>query len=134
MGFFKLGSMTLGGMFKKPETLKYPFETKEPYAGQKGTIKQTGITTCNLCGICQKNCPCHAITVDREKKTWSIEHYQCIQCGYCVNSCPKKCLAMDGEKPEIIAKKIPEVVKIKLAEKKVDATKAEDAKAPKKGN
>ncbi|MCQ2741460.1 MAG: 4Fe-4S ferredoxin [Alphaproteobacteria bacterium] len=118
MGFFKLGTMTLGGMFKKPETLKYPFETKEPYAGQKGTIKQTGVTTCNLCGICEKRCPCRAIKVDRDKKTWSIEHFQCLQCGYCVMGCPKKCLVMDGAKPEVVAKKKAEVVKIKLPDKK----------------
>ena len=28
MGSFKLGKMTLGGLFKKPETLMYPVETK----------------------------------------------------------------------------------------------------------
>ena len=30
MGSFKLGKMTLGGLFKKPETLMYPVETKTP--------------------------------------------------------------------------------------------------------
>ena len=33
MGSFKLGKMTLGGLFKKPETLMYPVETKTPPAG-----------------------------------------------------------------------------------------------------
>ena len=38
MGSFKLGGMTFGSLFKKPETLLYPFEKKEPYTGQKGHI------------------------------------------------------------------------------------------------
>ena len=38
MGSFKLGKMTLGGLFKKPETLMYPVETKTPPAGLKGHV------------------------------------------------------------------------------------------------
>ena len=125
MGFFKLGTMTLGGMFKKPETLKYPFETKEPYEGQKGMVTHADKKACNLCGICEKRCPCNAIKVDRDKKTWSIERFQCIQCGYCIMGCPKKCLTMDGNKPEVVAKKKAEVVKIPLPDKKPAAPKEE---------
>lgn len=69
MGILKLGTMTIGSVFKKPETLKYPFETKEPYEGQKGTVKHNDINTCNLCGICEKRCPCKAIKVSRDNKT-----------------------------------------------------------------
>lgn len=118
MGFFKLGTMTIGSMFKKPETLRYPFEKKEPYEGQKGTVKHIDAEACNLCGVCEKRCPCHAIKVDREKKTWSVEHFQCIQCGYCVMGCPKKCLAMDKAKPDVVAEKVAEVVNIPLPDKK----------------
>ena len=31
MAFFNLGKMTFGSLFKKPETLKYPFEKKDAY-------------------------------------------------------------------------------------------------------
>lgn len=69
MGFFKLGTMTLGSLFKKPQTLKYPFETKEPYQGQKGFVVQAKPDTCNCCGICDKRCPANAIKVSRPEKT-----------------------------------------------------------------
>ena len=69
MGFFKLGTMTVGSVFKKPETLKYPFETKDPYEKQKGVIVNDKPKDCTLCGICQKRCPANAIKVDREART-----------------------------------------------------------------
>lgn len=68
MGFFKLGTMTIGSIFKKKETLQYPIQTKEPYEGQKGTIKNARLEDCTLCGICEKRCPTHAITVDRDAR------------------------------------------------------------------
>ena len=52
MGSFKLGKMTLGGLFKKPETLMYPVETKTPPAGLKGHVVND-VDRCILCGICQ---------------------------------------------------------------------------------
>ena len=127
MGFFKLAGMTIGGLFKKPETLKYPFETKKPYPGQKGVIKHIDAKACNLCGICSKRCPCHAIEVDRIKKTWSINHLQCIQCGYCTQSCPKKCLNMDGARPEVVASKHLEIIDIPMEPKKPATTASKPA-------
>lgn len=56
MGGFKLGKMTLSGLFKQPETIQYPVQKKEPPAGLKGHVtNDTG--ACILCGICQKRCP-----------------------------------------------------------------------------
>lgn len=104
MGILKLGGMTLGSLFKKKETLKYPFKTKEPYKEQKGIVEHDDLTKCNLCGICSKKCPASAITVDRKNKKWSINHFQCVQCGYCISSCPKKCLIMNPQKPSINTK------------------------------
>ena len=96
----KLGSMTFGSLFKRPETLLYPIETKEPPQGLKGTVKNE-VETCILCSICAKKCPCDAIVVDKPGRTWKINHYQCIQCGSCVRECPKKCLVMSPERPPI---------------------------------
>lgn len=95
MGSFKLGGMTLGSLFKKPETLRYPLETKEPYPLQKGHIVNN-VESCILCGMCQRSCPCNCITVDKAKRRWGIDPFACIQCGSCVRACPTKCLAMDG--------------------------------------
>lgn len=96
MGSFRLGGMTFGSLFKKPETLKYPFETKEPYAGQKGHIV-IDESTCILCGICQKSCPCNCIVVEKKERKWEIDPFMCIQCGSCVRACPKSSLSMDGQ-------------------------------------
>ena len=111
MGGFKLGKMTLGSLFKQPETVLYPLEQKAAPAGRKGTITLLP-ETCILCGICEKRCPCNAITVQTKERTWAINHFQCVQCGYCVSECPKKSLAMDPGIPHISTKMEPEVVPV----------------------
>ena len=113
MGFMKLGGMTFGGLFKKPETVLYPFETKPAPEGLKGTVA-VDETTCILCGICQKRCPCDAIAVDKAARTWSINRFSCIQCGYCTRECPKNSLSMEpaqapvGRSKDIAVFTIPE--------------------------
>lgn len=90
----KLGSMTLGSLFKKPETIQYPAQTKKAPEGLKGHIS-IEIEVCILCGICEKACPAHAITVEKAQNTWSIDRFRCVQCGSCVRVCPKSCLHME---------------------------------------
>ena len=94
MGVFKLGKMTFGSLFKKPETVLYPIEKKPQPIGLKGHIVNV-VEDCILCGICEKGCPTDCITVDKASRTWSLLPLQCIQCGYCTQVCPKKCLQMD---------------------------------------
>lgn len=96
MGSFKIGKMTLGGLFKKPETVQYPIQTKTPPVGLKGHVS-IDVNACILCGICQKRCPCKAISVDKSSRTWTINRFQCVQCGSCVRECPKNCLAMEPQ-------------------------------------
>jgi len=94
MGAFKLGKMTFGSLFKKPETTRYPFETKPQPEGLKGHIV-VDAAACILCGMCERSCTTNCIGVDKPGRAWSINRYQCIQCGYCITVCPKRCLAMD---------------------------------------
>lgn len=94
MSGFKLGGMTFGSLFKKPETVCYPFEQKPAPAGLRGKVALEP-STCILCGICQKACPCTAIAVDKKARTWAIEEFACIRCGACVRSCPKGSLLME---------------------------------------
>ncbi|MEC4175893.1 4Fe-4S binding protein [Adlercreutzia sp. R21] len=94
MGSFKLGGMTLGSLFKKPETVLYPFETKPAPAGLKGHIALDP-DRCILCGICAKTCPAGALVVEKKERTWSLDPFRCVQCGSCVRACPKACLAME---------------------------------------
>ena len=93
MGSFRLGGMTLGSLFKKPETLMYPAETKPAPAGLKGHIAND-VRQCILCGIYQKSCPADAIVVEKKDRLWSIDPFRCVQCGSCVRACPKSCLYM----------------------------------------
>ena len=94
MGSFKLGGMTFSSLFKKPETLLYPVQTKQPPAGLKGHIV-IDVDTCILCGLCSRTCPTGAIEVAKADRTWSINRFRCVQCGSCVRACPKHSLSMD---------------------------------------
>ncbi|MBE6464243.1 MAG: 4Fe-4S dicluster domain-containing protein [Eggerthellaceae bacterium] len=117
MGVFQLGKMTLSSMFGKPETLLYPAETKEPPQGLKGSIKLDP-STCILCGMCMRNCPCSAIRVDKATRTWSINHFMCIQCQYCARTCPKGSLTMLPHYTAPSTKIEEEVVSVPEQEKK----------------
>ena len=58
---------------------------------------------CVFCGLCAKNCPQGAITVDRANKSWTVDESKCVQCGICVSKCPKKVLGFAE------AKQVPSV-------------------------
>ncbi len=94
MGAFKLGKMTFGSLFKKPETVLYPLVEKPKPEGLKGHVA-IDVESCILCGMCERSCSTNCITVDKGASTWSIFRLQCVQCGYCITVCPKKCLSMD---------------------------------------
>ena len=94
MGTFKLGKMTLGSLFRKPATVKYPYEKREPYPAMRGHVVND-VELCIMCGMCQRACPAGASTVDRKAGDWTINPYSCIQCASCVHECPKHCLSMD---------------------------------------
>ena len=94
MGSFKLGGMTLSSLFKKPETLLYPVQKKEPPAGLKGHIFLHA-EDCILCGMCARTCPTGAIAVAKPERTWEINRFRCVQGGSCTRACPKHCLRME---------------------------------------
>ena len=98
MSGFKLGGMTFGSLFKKPETLRYPMEKKPSPAGLKGHVA-IDVDLCILCGMCQRVCPCDAIVVEKGPRTWTLDPFICVQCGSCVRACPKSCLVMEPTYP-----------------------------------
>ena len=55
---------------------------------------------CIYCGLCMRNCPEQAISVDRTSKAWSVDHDKCIKCGMCISKCPKKVLSFKEAAPE----------------------------------
>ena len=111
MGSFKRGGMTFGSLFKKPETVLYPFEQKPAPAGLKGHIENDA-SACILCGICAKSCPADAIAVEKKERTWAIDPFRCVQCGTCVRVCPKHCLTMDPAYTPIATAKSCRVVHV----------------------
>lgn len=46
---------------------------------------------CVKCGICVKNCPAHAITIEPKLV---IDPHKCIGCGKCIGVCPQKVLGV----------------------------------------
>ena len=97
MGMFKLAKLTLGSLFKKPATVRYPYEKRDIptlFPDMRGHVVND-VENCIMCGMCARVCPADALTVDRKAGNWTIDPYRCIQCSSCVHECPKKCLSMD---------------------------------------
>ena len=92
--------VTLKNLFSAPQTRRYPDEVRPPYAGFRGHL-ELDLESCVLCGICDRRCPCGAITVSREDKTLVIEHLHCTACGVCVDACNKHSLRLLPETLEV---------------------------------
>jgi len=90
--------------YQAPE-IKKPAPAAAPAAGEakpapaaapaEGGGLKCDTDVCIYCGICAKQCPVSAITVDRAEKQWSVDKDACITCGVCVEKCPKKCLVIE---------------------------------------
>jgi ferredoxin len=58
---------------------------------EKGAVaKKACSAACIGCGICLKNCPSEAITL--ENNVAYINEEKCAQCGTCVEKCPTKAI------------------------------------------
>jgi len=123
----KIGGVVLGSLFKKPATLMYPVIPRKWEERTRGQIA-IDHEKCTVCGICGNKCPTNAITVDRKKRTWSIERMQCIQCNHCVEVCPAQCLSMEQKYTEPEVEKITDTFQAP-EKKKPEAKAAESAEA-----
>jgi formate hydrogenlyase subunit 6/NADH:ubiquinone oxidoreductase subunit I len=88
-------------IFKKPATIRYPFEKLKVPDDFRGTpvLKPE---LCIVCRACVRDCPAFAIeitTLSEEEKKYkmTIHNDRCIHCAQCVESCPTKALFMDTE-------------------------------------
>ena len=92
--FMPFAGTMLKNLFSKPVTTAYPAKPAVYPERSRGHV-EIAIDQCIMCGLCSRNCPPRAITVDRATGTWTINRFDCVQCGYCTEVCPKKCLTIN---------------------------------------
>lgn len=88
-------------LFKRPATVKYPFEKLNLPQDFRGT-PELKPELCIVCRACVRDCPAFAIdieTLSEEEKKYkmTIHNDRCIHCAQCVESCPTKALFMNTE-------------------------------------
>ncbi|MFO7851975.1 MAG: FAD-dependent oxidoreductase [Bacteroidota bacterium] len=84
-------------LFEKPQTLRYPFEKKEPALRYRG-FHVNDWDKCTGCGNCADICPNQAIEMveipDLETKPGhtnkrpQLDYGRCCWCGLCIDICP----------------------------------------------
>jgi NADH-quinone oxidoreductase subunit I len=103
-------------LFKKPQTISYPFKPIERKKDYRGLIEY-GEESCIYCLKCEKACPPGAILFvptenpsdnPKNKKGLKYEYnpHLCIYCGECVRACPKpdEALWQSEKKPAVAVK------------------------------
>jgi len=93
-------------LFRKPRTLRYPFEPKEPALRYRG-FHLNNWDKCTGCGNCADICPNDAIAMvevsGREPKPGEknerpkLDYGRCCFCGLCVDICPAASLRLSRD-------------------------------------
>jgi glutamate synthase (NADPH/NADH) small chain len=93
-------------LFRKPKTLRYPFEPKEPAKRYRG-LHLNDWEKCTGCGNCLDICPNEAITMiqipeitpkpGEKNERPKIDYGRCCFCGLCVDVCPPGCLRLSRD-------------------------------------
>ncbi len=104
--------VTIKAFFSPVATVQYPRETIDISSRFRGHTKLVGDeenpekTKCIVCGMCERNCPSHSITVAGEKKegdkkktltSYTLNFTTCSHCGLCVETCPTDALAFSAD-------------------------------------
>jgi formate hydrogenlyase subunit 6/NADH:ubiquinone oxidoreductase subunit I len=136
----------LRNFFRKPNTVKYPFERLTPPANLRGKIVWEA-NKCTGCNACTRDCPTNAIEVTQvedgiRKFNITYKMFICIFCGQCVDSCPVDCIhwtnqfELAGEKDQMsilytCSQDAIEAARRHAAEKDAAAAAQKSAESPK---
>jgi glutamate synthase (NADPH/NADH) small chain len=93
-------------LFKKPRTLRYPFERKEPALRYRG-FHLNDWEKCTGCGNCADICPNEAIIMvkipeieskpSEKNERPKLDYGRCCFCGLCVDICPPGSLRLSRD-------------------------------------
>jgi NADH-quinone oxidoreductase subunit I len=96
---------TFRALFRRPITIQYPEERREPAARFRGLhalrcYPETGEERCISCCLCAKICPTQCIrlvTSGEEKKVideYDVDLGHCLFCGLCAEVCPEEAIVL----------------------------------------
>jgi len=102
-------------LFKRPITVRYPFEPMElpPYFRGRVVIDADA---CRGCGACTRDCPTSALELQREDKENFHLFYspdQCAYCGQCEVSCRFGAIKLTNEHVPATSQRVPLEVLVK---------------------
>jgi len=99
---------TLRHVFRKPITIQYPEERREPAARFRGLhalrrYPESGEERCISCCLCARICPTQCIrlvTSGEDKKViveYDVDLGHCLFCGLCAEVCPEDAIVLSPQ-------------------------------------